>query len=160
MWPLVPPVRLMINNTSCATYSANWTSVVRMWVLCSLDITYHELYLHVFTWNISIRTSRHKHPHYVLMWRRIPPSCQQRQAGMESSVGHTSLRMPDIMTQFFKLLSPSLKLPAGQAELHHSSCIPPYQAAHSSFLSSCPALVEMTRWWWRWLWLVTLTVMR
>ena len=29
------------------------------------------MYLHVFTLHISIRTQRHKHPHYVLMWRRI-----------------------------------------------------------------------------------------
>ena len=47
--------------------------VTRMWSLCSDNITYQhqQMYLHVFTPHISIRIHRHKHPHYVLMWRRI-----------------------------------------------------------------------------------------
>ena len=126
MRPAVPPVRfcmLMINNTSCATFSANWSSVVRMCLLCSLNITYHKLYLHVFSPNISIRTSRHKHPHYVLMWRRIQFSCQQAGAEMWS--------VPDTMRQFSKLLSPPLKLPAGTRWAW--SVLPAFhQAAYSS----------------------------
>ena len=68
----------MINNTSCPAKLCKLTlgsrRVARMWSLCSSNITYqhHQIkYLHVFTPNISIRNHRHKHPHYVLMWRRI-----------------------------------------------------------------------------------------
>ena len=74
----------MINNTSCPAKLCQLTlgsrRVARMWSLCSSNITYqhHQIkYLHVFTPNISIRNHRHKHPHYVLMWRRIQLSCQQ-----------------------------------------------------------------------------------
>ena len=145
MRPAVPPVRfcmLMINNTSCATFSANWSSVVRMCLLCSLNITYHKLYLHVFSPNISIRTSRHKHPHYVLMWRRIQFSCQQAGAEMWS-VSETFSPHAGHNETIFQAPVPTIKTSCrDKVSLISSSCIPPSSLL---FLLLAPPDPEMRR---------------
>ena len=113
---------------------------LRMWSLCSANITYQQhqqMYLHVFIPHISIRTHRHKHPHYVLMCNNIfvwVPSSDETNnlhAGDNGTIFQASgLPVGDTATTWQGEQGGR----EGGRDGQFSSCIPASQAACSSFL--------------------------
>ena len=135
---------LMINNTSCPfrPNSGDQPWVHSCWrqeccvfvLIISITYQHQQMYLHVFTPHISIRTGRHKHPHYVLMWRRIHfpvnnifvwgPGSHQTAVSLHAGDNGTIFQASELPVGWHR----------GTSEGRFSSCIPASQAACSSFL--------------------------